>query len=94
MRPVDGIDDPARLGVGGPGVALLLAEHGVARVRLGDAFAQQRLGFTVGRRDERAVVLALDGVLGAVVAHRDRVGGVGEGEREGEETGGGRSVHG
>ena len=52
MRPVDRVDDPARLGVSAPGVALLLAQHGVIRVRLGDALAQQRLDLEVPGRDK------------------------------------------
>ena len=88
VRPVDRVEDPARLAaLGGLPAALLLAEDGVRRIALGDAFAQQRLDLAVGGRHERPVRLALDGVRRPVVAHRDRIGRVRQFEGEREDVG-------
>ena len=79
LGAVDGVDDPAVVGVA-LGAALLLAENRVAGEEPGDALADDLLRLAVGPGDGRGVGLGLDRDLGVEVSERPparEVGGVG-----------------
>jgi hypothetical protein len=83
--PVDRVEDPARGRVACLAAALLLAEHRLAGPLGGEPLAQRPLDGTIGVGHRTQVGLALDAQVGrAEPRQRERVGKVGELEREGE----------